>query len=112
MFSPNMSLHAWLESSSTLKPHHRYFLTMKTNCTTLYPNEAVAQKVSDYAVGHSVSLPAELTLHYEWVLATQPKSFFTISPLEARFLMWLARTIGANRGMLVELKLEHLLLDF
>lgn len=39
---------------------------MKKNCTTLYPNEAVAQKVSDYADRHSVSLPAEFTLHYEW----------------------------------------------
>jgi protein-L-isoaspartate O-methyltransferase len=71
---------------------------MRENCTTLYPNAVVAQKVSDYAISHSISLPEELTKYHEWVLKSQPRSYFAISPLEARFLIWLTRTVGAKRG--------------
>lgn len=73
---------------------------MRENCTTLYPNEEVAQKVSIYADAHSLGLPNEVTEYHKWVLETQERSYYTISLLEARFLTWLARSIGAKRGRL------------
>ena len=73
--------------------------TMRDNCTTLYPNDIVGQKVSAYADGHSVALPEPIVKYHEWVLATQERSYFTISLLEARMLVWLARMIDAKRGM-------------
>lgn len=71
---------------------------MRENCTTLYPNEEVALKVSDYSDRHSLDLPDAVTKYHEWVLQTQERSYFTISMLEARYLTWMTRLMGAKRG--------------
>ncbi|KJZ74330.1 hypothetical protein HIM_06336 [Hirsutella minnesotensis 3608] len=70
---------------------------MRENCTTLYPNDKVARKVSEYADRSSIDLPDTLIKYHQWVLDTQPRSYFTISLLEARLLTWMARTVGAKR---------------
>ncbi|KAM4061169.1 o-methyltransferase [Hirsutella rhossiliensis] len=70
---------------------------MKDNCTTLYPNDVVARKVSEYADRNSVDLPDALLQYHQWVLDTQPRCAMTISLLEARLLTWLARTVGVKR---------------
>ncbi|KAG5913150.1 hypothetical protein E4U53_004985 [Claviceps sorghi] len=70
---------------------------MKENTTTLFPNQQVGLKVSEYADNHSLPLGAALTQYHEWVNRTQPCAFFTISLLQARLLLWLARLVGARR---------------
>ena len=71
---------------------------MIENCTTLYPNDIVGRKVSDYSDKHSVPLPEALAKYHEWVLSSQENFHFTISLLEARMLSWLARLVNAKRG--------------
>ncbi|KAG6122358.1 hypothetical protein E4U13_002515 [Claviceps humidiphila] len=70
---------------------------MKEICTKLFPNEHVGQKVSEYSDRHSVPLCPALIEYHEWVQKTQPCAFFTISLLESRMLLWLARLVGAKR---------------
>ncbi|KAK7432862.1 hypothetical protein QQZ08_000725 [Neonectria magnoliae] len=74
---------------------------MKENCTTLYPNNTVAQAVSEYADRRSLSLPARLTEYHTWVLQTQEQAHFTISTLEARFLTWIAHLVVLEIGAFV-----------
>lgn len=71
---------------------------MIENCTTLYPNDIVGRKVSEYSDQHSVPLPEDLVKYHEWVLRSQEHSHFTISLLEARMLSWMARMVNAKRG--------------
>ncbi|QUC21653.1 uncharacterized protein UV8b_05896 [Ustilaginoidea virens] len=72
-------------------------LIMIENCTTLYPNDSVGRKVSEYSDRHSMQLPERLELYHEWVLRSQPCAYFAISLLEARMLSWMARITGAKR---------------
>ncbi|KAG8418535.1 hypothetical protein J3459_012370 [Metarhizium acridum] len=70
---------------------------MIENCTTLYPNDIVGRKVSEYSDQHSVPLPEDLVKYHEWVMRSQENSYFTISLLEARMLSWMARMVNAKR---------------
>ena len=73
---------------------------MKENCTTLYPNAEVARKVSEYADDHSHSLPPAVLEYHDEVQKNRSKeSNFMISILEAKFLQWLTRMMGAQRGL-------------
>lgn len=71
---------------------------MKDNCTTLYPTQEVGYKISDYADDHSLHLTEKLDKYQAWVHQSQEKSAYSISMLEARYLTWTARMIGAKRG--------------
>ncbi|KAK2597363.1 hypothetical protein QQS21_006060 [Conoideocrella luteorostrata] len=70
---------------------------MIENCTTLYPNDQVGLRVSEYSDQHSLRLPERLLQYHDWVLQSQPCAYFTISLLEARTLSWLARLTNAQR---------------
>ncbi|KAG5984677.1 hypothetical protein E4U55_003758 [Claviceps digitariae] len=70
---------------------------MPKNTTTLYPNEHVGLKVSEYADNHSVPLSTALIQYHEWVNSSQPDAYFAIPLLEARVLLWLARLVNAKR---------------
>ncbi len=102
-----------LASSSIKRPACSFFLPrqriyttsskqirskMKDNNTALYPNEEVAHKVSDYAATHSTKLPQHIRDHYAWDVRNQPSSNYMISPLQAQFLIFLAKSVGAKRS--------------
>jgi hypothetical protein len=72
---------------------------MKENYTQLYPNEQVATAVGNYAFEHSTKLPKHITDHHAWGVASQEKSNYMISPLQAQFLVWMAKAVGAKRSM-------------
>lgn len=92
-----------LDSWPLLTSSHRASLSdpwskMKSICTTLYPNEHVGAKVSEYADHKSLDLPDALQEYHALVLRTQERSNYMISTLEAKFLKWLARSLGVKRG--------------
>jgi len=70
---------------------------MKENYTQLYPNEQVATSVGDYAFEHSTKLPKHITDLHAWGVANHEKSNYMISPLQAEFLVWMAKAVGAKR---------------
>jgi hypothetical protein len=72
---------------------------MKENYTQLYGSEATAAKVSDYAYQHSTPLPQHITDLHADVSANHPSSNYMISPLQAQYQIWTARSIGAKRSM-------------
>ncbi|KAI9743793.1 MAG: hypothetical protein M1818_002527 [Claussenomyces sp. TS43310] len=70
---------------------------MKSSCTTLYPNEQVAIKVSDYAEKQSTKLPQNLVdLHAE-VSEHHERAIYMVSTLQAQFQIWFTKAIGAKR---------------
>lgn len=71
---------------------------MRENYSTLYPNELIAQSVTDYADEYSLQLDKEVCMHHEWVLATQKQACCIMSLFQARFLTWMARSMAAQRG--------------
>jgi hypothetical protein len=81
--------------------------TMKENYTQLYPNEQVSKAVGDYAYEHSTKLPKHITDHHAWATATQERANYMISPIQAQFHVWIAKAVGAKRGMF-----RSTLLDF
>jgi hypothetical protein len=72
---------------------------MRDNCTPLYPTDKIGQRVSDYSLNHSQELPKELQEYHNHILDTEPRSNYMISALEAKYLLWFARSVGAKRGM-------------
>ncbi|TAQ86628.1 hypothetical protein B7494_g5040 [Chlorociboria aeruginascens] len=72
---------------------------MKENYThlSLYPNNEVGISVGDYAFGHSTKLPQHITDHHAWGVSSQEKADYMISPLQAQFLVWMAKATGAKR---------------
>jgi hypothetical protein len=72
---------------------------MKENYTQLYPNEQVAIAVGDYAFEHSTKLPKNISDHHAWGVGNTKQAYYMISPLQAQFQLWFAKTLGAKRGM-------------
>jgi len=70
---------------------------MKENYTQLYPNEQVARNVGDYCFDHSTPLPKYISDHHAWGVASQERSNYMISPLQAQFQLWFAKAVGAKR---------------
>lgn len=70
---------------------------MKDNATQLYPNDEVNRKVSDYAYEHSTGLPKHIIEHHKWG-SEQKMSNYMISPLQAQYHIWFAKSIGAKRS--------------
>jgi predicted O-methyltransferase YrrM len=70
---------------------------MKTSAPSLYPNAAVAERVTSYSQNHSLALPREITDYHAHVTETEPKSNYMISNFQAQAHVFLARTIGARR---------------
>jgi hypothetical protein len=73
---------------------------MKENYTQLYLNEQVATAVGNYAFEHSTKLPKHITDIHAWGVANHEKSNYMISPLQAEFLVWMAKAVGAKRSKL------------
>jgi hypothetical protein len=71
---------------------------MKESAPVLYPNQVVGTRVLQYADERSTGLPHALLEYHEWILANRGDSDYTISPVQAKFLLWFARAIGAQRG--------------
>lgn len=78
---------------------------MKENDTALYPNPEVSQAVTQYSLEHSTELPKHISDYHAWG-STQPKANFMISPFQAQFQIFMARAMGAKRGMLLCILLE------
>lgn len=72
---------------------------MKENYTQLYTNEIVATAVGDYAFAHSTKLPKHIVDHHAWGIESQEKANYMISPFQAEFQVWLAKAVGAKRGI-------------
>lgn len=72
---------------------------MKTSTTVLYPNQQVAEKVTEYSEARTSSLPKEIADYHAWICDTQAAANFCISTFQAKSLVWLARLTGAKRGM-------------
>lgn len=70
---------------------------MKTNAPVLYPNDAVAERVSTYSEQHSLSIPREIKDYHAHIVETHPHSNYMISNFQAQAHVFLARTIGARR---------------
>ena len=71
---------------------------MKENYTQLYPNEHVAIAVGDYAFEHSTKLPKHITDQHAWASENHERANYMISPLQAQFLVWTAKAVGAKRS--------------
>ena len=71
---------------------------MKDNLTILYPNPETSSKVADYSVAKSLELPEFIRRYHEYGLTTSVPDYM-ISTYQGSFLVWLARTLGAKRGM-------------
>lgn len=71
---------------------------MKENHTQLYPNEQVAQNVGAYSYQHSSKLPQHLLDYHKSVVENNDLATMMVSPLQAQFLVWIARAFKVNRG--------------
>lgn len=76
---------------------------MKANTCPLYPNAQVADNVSEYAYTHSTDLPNHILDHHAWGNDNHERPNMMISPLQAKFQMFMARALGAKRSMLLTL---------
>lgn len=74
---------------------------MKTSTTVLYPNQQVADAVTQYSESRTLALPKELADFHAWICDTQKNANYTISTFQAKSLIWLARLAGAKRGTLI-----------
>lgn len=70
---------------------------MKTGTTALYPNDAVAARVSAYAEHHSSPLPPHITAYHAHVSAANARANYMISNFQAQSLVFLARAVAARR---------------
>lgn len=70
---------------------------MKTGVSSLYPNQTVAERVTEYSQGHSTSLPKHITDYHGWVEKNHPRAAYMISDFQGQYLVFLAHTIGAKR---------------
>lgn len=71
---------------------------MKTGKPSLYPNDAVAEAVTEYSEAHSLALPQHLLDYHAEIFKSSPTSNLMISTFQAQALVFLARMIGAKRG--------------
>lgn len=70
---------------------------MKTDMSTLYPNNKVAERVTDYARRHSTALPAHIVDYHAWVNENHPRAGYMISDFQGQCHVFLARALGARR---------------
>lgn len=71
---------------------------MFSNETPLYPNEEVAQKVTDYAYAHSTPLPQHI-VEYHAEGGKHERANYMISNMQAQFQIFMAKVMGAKRGV-------------
>ena len=71
---------------------------MKTGTPVLYPNDKVAEKVTEYSEEHSLQLPKHITEYHANISANHPDSILMISNFQAQSHIWLARLIGSKRS--------------
>ena len=81
---------------------------MKENYTQLYPNEQVSTAVGDYAFEHSTKLPKHITDQHAWASENHDRANYMISPLQAQFLVWTAKAVGAKRSKQAYIPGRHL----
>lgn len=72
---------------------------MKGNEPTLYPNVEVGQKVLDYSAECSTKLPQHLVEYHEQIDKNHEDSILMISNFQSQLSVFLAKLIGAKRGM-------------
>ncbi|KAI1868812.1 hypothetical protein JX265_006791 [Neoarthrinium moseri] len=70
---------------------------MKEGKSSLYPNDAISEAVTNYSEAHSLDLPKPLLDYHEHIFNNVPNSHLTISTFQAQGLIFLARLIGAKR---------------
>jgi len=70
---------------------------MKENSCQLYPNEQVGEKVSQYALEHSLDIPNHILGHHAWANENHERSHMMISPLQTQYQIFMARALGAKR---------------
>ncbi|KAK6063726.1 O-methyltransferase [Seiridium cupressi] len=72
---------------------------MKDAKPILYVNDDVAEAVTTYSEDHSLDLPQWLLEYHADVYENSPDSNLMISTFQARALVFLARLVGAKRGV-------------
>ncbi|SPN97307.1 related to caffeoyl-coa o-methyltransferase [Cephalotrichum gorgonifer] len=70
---------------------------MKSGVTPLYPNDKVAERVTDYSASHSTPLPKYITDFHASVSKNHKSSFYLTSNFQSQYHVTLARLIGAKR---------------
>lgn len=70
---------------------------MKSNVTPLYPNAAVAERVTDYAEQHSTALPKHIIDYHDYVDKNDSRSNYMISNFQGQCHFFLSRLVGAKR---------------
>ncbi|KAH7308023.1 family 3 O-methyltransferase [Stachybotrys elegans] len=70
---------------------------MKSGTSPLYPNQTVAERVSQYSEEHSTALPGHITELHSRVEQTHARANYMISNFQGQLHVFLARTIGARR---------------
>lgn len=65
----------------------------------LYPNDKVAERVTTYSEQHSTPLPDYITEYHELISSGHAKSNYMISDFQGQLHVFLARSIGAKRGL-------------
>lgn len=73
---------------------------MKSNAPVLYPNEKVAERVTDYSANHSTPLPKHITDYHAAVVSGHERSEYLTSNFQSQCHTFLARMIDAKRGKL------------
>lgn len=71
---------------------------MKTGVPVLYPNEKVAERVTEYSANHSTPLPKHITEFHAQVVNSNERSEYLTSNFQSQCHTLLARMIGAKRG--------------
>jgi hypothetical protein len=71
---------------------------MKTGASVLYPNDKVAERVTNYSERHSTALPDYITEYHELISSGHARSNYMISDFQGQLHVFLARLIGAKRG--------------
>jgi len=72
---------------------------MKTGAPVLYPNEKVAERVTEYSQNHSTPLPSHIPEYHAWVDGNHERSGYLTSNFQSQLHVLLSRLIGAKRGM-------------
>lgn len=70
---------------------------MKSDVSTLYPNQKVAERVTEYSRQHSTPLPKHIVDYHGWVNENHPRAGYMISDFQGQCHVFLARAIGAKR---------------
>lgn len=71
---------------------------MKSGVPVLYPNEKVAERVTEYSANHSTPLPKHITDFHAEVVGSNERSEYLTSNFQSQCHTLLARMIGAKRG--------------